>query len=480
MKNSTTKQGLAIIIYFLFVGSAAVPQLQAMNAEEIYKFVLPSVVTLIATDQNGVQSIGTAFLINENGVAVTAYHLVSDAMSAIVKFSTGEEFNVSGLIDSDEKRDVALIRIKVFGRTSLLLKHTFPDVGVRAYVIGAPRAYEFSISDGLVSQVQVIEGVKYIQFSCPASPGNSGGPLLDSDGLVLGVVSSQRTDAQNLSFAVPSEYILGLDSSLPTRPWANNNNSDIVKAKSVTVEDCDQLLLDHYLWMSDTQATLGIVEHFNILKDNGFRGGVPADLFVAQRTGQQLKDRFAKSSATDPNRRTMLDYTTRRFQYEMECVDLLIQSIRTAQTANGWTPEASDLLARSQAAWRTPVDSVIPDSTTIAAQNAIWDSISRLPVCPTYIGRMMRNENQSQFSLGVYSYTRDSLLIGMVFPQSIALELGIKPGDKIIKLNDFTPIDIDEFKMHLKHYEGKRVQIIVQREGSNKILRATVPSPLVQ
>ena len=91
-------------------------------------------------------------------------------------------------------------------------------MGSRVYVIGAPRGLDFTISDGLLSQVREIEGLKQYQFSCPASPGNSGGPLLNSAGEVLGVVTWQVREGQNLSFAVPSNYVLGLDASLPTSP----------------------------------------------------------------------------------------------------------------------------------------------------------------------------------------------------------------------------------------------------------------------
>jgi hypothetical protein len=81
----------------------------------------------------------------------------------------------------------------------------------------------------LISQIQTIEdttgleivkGTRCYQFSCPSSPGNSGGPLVDARGEVLGVVDWQRTDAQNLNFAVPISYVLGLDTTLPTQPWA--------------------------------------------------------------------------------------------------------------------------------------------------------------------------------------------------------------------------------------------------------------------
>jgi S1-C subfamily serine protease len=97
------------------------------------------------------------------------------------------------------------------GRPQLTLVGDDPQVGSRAYAIGAPLGLECSITEGLLSQIQHIDNVKQYQFSSPISPGNSGGPLLNVNGQVIGVVPWQVKDGQNLNFAVPSSYILGLD-----------------------------------------------------------------------------------------------------------------------------------------------------------------------------------------------------------------------------------------------------------------------------
>ena len=188
-----------------------------LATEELYKRVLPSIMTVVVDKPEG-RVMGTAFLVKDS-LALTAWHVVKDARRAVAKFSDGETFEVSGLVDKDEKRDLALIRVKVFGRPPLALEGTSPAVGSRAYVVGSPRGLEFSISDGLVSQIQTIDGVKQLQFTCPASPGNSGGPLFNEKAQVAGVVSWQVRDGQNLNFAVPISYALGLDTTLPTQPF---------------------------------------------------------------------------------------------------------------------------------------------------------------------------------------------------------------------------------------------------------------------
>jgi hypothetical protein len=189
-----------------------------LTAEELYKKVLPSVMTIVVDKPKG-GSQGTAFLVSKDGLALTAWHVVKDGRRAVAKFSDGEEFEISGLVDKDEKRDLALVRVKVFGRPHLPLEGTDPAVGSKAYVVGAPRGMEFSISDGLISQIQIIDGMKQLQYTCPTSPGNSGGPVMNEKAQVVGVVSWGLRDSQNLNFAVPVSYALGLDTTLPTQPF---------------------------------------------------------------------------------------------------------------------------------------------------------------------------------------------------------------------------------------------------------------------
>jgi len=208
------------MIFLLPLVATMFSDIQAKPPEQIYKEALPSVLTLMVEKKDGTLSQGSAFLAMDHGLAVTAWHVVEGAKRVVAKFATEEEFEVSGIVDKDEKRDLAIIRVKVFGRPLMKMVGDDPPVGSRAYVIGAPEGLEYSISDGLVSQVRTFEGIKVYQFTCPASPGNSGGPLVNEEGEAIGVVSFQYLRGQNLNFAIPSAYVLGLDRSLPTQVWS--------------------------------------------------------------------------------------------------------------------------------------------------------------------------------------------------------------------------------------------------------------------
>jgi len=188
--------------------------------DAIYQNVLPMVMTLEVETRGGEIKVGTAFLAVREGVAVTAWHLVQDARKVTARFADHATCEVDGVLDWDEVKDIALVKLTGARRSLSRLCLTNPPVGARAYVIGAPKGYEFSISDGLVSQVQFIDGFAQYQISCPISPGNSGGPLLDARGEVLGVVSWSKKDGQNLNFATPSASLLALHEQSPVIPWA--------------------------------------------------------------------------------------------------------------------------------------------------------------------------------------------------------------------------------------------------------------------
>jgi len=193
-----------------------------LSAADIFKTTSSSIADLTVLNSGGdTVEIGTAFLVfGDDGLAVTALHVVADGVAGRAKFEDGQEYDVLGIVDKDENNDIALIRIDETGRKPLPLGLLPPDVGSKAYAIGSSMTLEFSISDGLISQVRKLDkDTTVYQFSCPSSPGNSGGPLIDSHGNVVGVVSFQLIDGQNLNFAIPSSYILHLKSTAPTKKW---------------------------------------------------------------------------------------------------------------------------------------------------------------------------------------------------------------------------------------------------------------------
>lgn len=213
-------EGAAWLLAGLVLASCALPVVAGVpSPEEIYQDALPSVVTLEVETRGGARSIGSGFLAIHEGVGVTAWHLVQDARRVVARFADGAAVEVDGVLDWDELKDIVLLKLNAPGRPLCRLCLSDPLIGARAYVIGAPRGFEFSISDGLVSQIQLIDGFSQCQISCPISPGNSGGPVLNARGEVVGMVSWSKKDAQNLSFATPAKCLAQLDAQSGVTLW---------------------------------------------------------------------------------------------------------------------------------------------------------------------------------------------------------------------------------------------------------------------
>ncbi|HMJ91833.1 MAG TPA: serine protease [Candidatus Acidoferrum sp.] len=187
--------------------------------ELLYQKVLPSVMTLRVESKSGERYVGAAFFAVKDDIAVTAWHVIYDAAKVTAKFPDGSSCEIDGYIDKDEVKDIAFIRVPTKGRPLATISQTTPLIGSRTYVIGSPKGYEFSISDGLLSQVQRVDGFNQYQVSCPFSPGNSGGPIVNSTGDVVGIAAWTRNGGQNVNFATPAMEVLNLKTDLPVKRW---------------------------------------------------------------------------------------------------------------------------------------------------------------------------------------------------------------------------------------------------------------------
>jgi len=193
----------------------------ALTPEKLYQKVLPSVMTLEVKSQSGEKFIGSAVLALADDVVLTAWHVVADARSVCAVFADGQRVNVIGCIDHDGGRDLALLKLeKRLPHRRAALGRELSAVAARAYVIGSPKGYDFSISDGLISQIRSVQGFLQYQLSCPISPGNSGSPVFNQRGEVIGIASWTKAGAQNLSFAIPTQDLFRFSVFERPTTWA--------------------------------------------------------------------------------------------------------------------------------------------------------------------------------------------------------------------------------------------------------------------
>ena len=198
---------------------------------ELFRDLSPSVVTIFVK-KGEAQGGGTGFLIDEAGVVVTNHHVIEGASSARIKFENGAAYQDIQVLMDNREVDLALLAIDL---KQPLEGGAPPDVkpldlgdsekivvGERAIAIGNPLGLEHTLTDGLVSARRLHEGRQWIQISVPISPGNSGGPLFNMRGEVIGINTAQfggaYERAQNLNLAVPVNELKRLvKSSYPGR-----------------------------------------------------------------------------------------------------------------------------------------------------------------------------------------------------------------------------------------------------------------------
>ena len=132
-----------------------------------------------------------------------------------VKLANGDVYDDPGVIDVDERKDLVLLKIKAFGLTAAPFGNSDQiSVGDNVIVVGSPSGLDQTVSSGVVSAIRDSgEGYRLFQTSAAASPGSSGGGMFDGLGRLVGIVSSKLTAGENLNFAIPVNYVRGLNSS---------------------------------------------------------------------------------------------------------------------------------------------------------------------------------------------------------------------------------------------------------------------------
>jgi V8-like Glu-specific endopeptidase len=202
---------IVLLILVAFPGSCFA------DADKIFKENHKAVVTIYTYDKYGSElGLGSGFLVKDNGLIVTNYHVIDS--SKIIKVKIGKKRYISKPVYLSRKADIAILKtskrtgrfpVVKIGDTSTI------NIGDKVYVIGSPAGLENSISDGIISSLRNFKGKgeKYIQFTAPISPGSSGAPVFNKDGEVIGIATASveagdfYNEAQNLNIAIPIDRI---------------------------------------------------------------------------------------------------------------------------------------------------------------------------------------------------------------------------------------------------------------------------------
>ena len=244
----------------LFLASAASIVRAEENLPAIVKRVKPAVVAIATYDTSGEALMtGSGFFLRP-GQVVTNLHVVRGAARAEIKTldGKGKVYPVTGALAVDEEGDLALLNVEMpleRARTSELASE-LPDEGETIFVIGNPLKLEGSVTDGIVSAVrEVPNSYRIIQITAPISHGNSGSPVFNLRGQVLGVVTVKVTNGQNINLAIAAARVGELKAGAQ-RPLADL----ATKPKGDVAESAYRNGLES-LWLGNYDSAVGYFEN---------------------------------------------------------------------------------------------------------------------------------------------------------------------------------------------------------------------------
>ncbi len=201
---------LLLIAVGLLVSTQVFPQAsQPETLPELVRRVKPQVVAIATYDAQGEALMtGSGFFVRP-GQVVTNLHVIRGAQRSEIKTldGKGKVFPVAGVLAVDEEGDLALVSVEMPPDSSWRpraseLARVLPDEGEQIVVIGNPLKLEGSVTNGIVSALREVPNVgKIIQITAPISHGNSGSPVFNMNGQVVGVVTFKVTNGQNINLA---------------------------------------------------------------------------------------------------------------------------------------------------------------------------------------------------------------------------------------------------------------------------------------
>lgn len=198
-----------------------------------------------AEKENANMYSGTGFFLCKDGYIITNYHVIEHAENNNIKvIGVNGDYNKSYTAKvsiSDKQNDLAILKIEDDSYTPIenvpyIFKFNTSSIGEDCFVLGYPMissmGKDIKLTNGIISSKTGYDGnVSQYQISAPIQSGNSGGPLFDKDGNIIGVVQAKHTLAENAGYAIKASYIKNLIDLLPTTITLPEHN--ILKGKTL-------------------------------------------------------------------------------------------------------------------------------------------------------------------------------------------------------------------------------------------------------
>ena len=386
----------------------------------------------IPRGNNPAAGFGSGFILSEDGYIVTNAHVVNNAAEITVGLPDRREFDAE-LVGSDKRTDVALLKVDETGLPTLSLGDSDKlKVGQWVLAIGSPFGFEYTATQGIVSALSRSlpneNYVPFIQTDVAVNPGNSGGPLFDLDGNVVGVNSqiySRSGGYMGLSFAIPVNVVQSVveqlkDQGFVSRGWLG-----------VVIQDVNLDLAKSFGMDNPAGALIAQVNQGSPAADAGLKTGDVILSFNGETVGV--------SSDLPP----------------------LVGSIRPGNTVD------VELL-RSRKKLTLPV--IIRElRENRPTENANEESSSKAKM----LGLSLRSMTESEMAKGG---VENGLLVTDVDSNGVAAAAGVAVGDVLVSYNNTTISALADLRELIEESDsGESVALLISRNKNPQFVALTLP-----
>ncbi|HEY3809070.1 MAG TPA: DegQ family serine endoprotease [Steroidobacteraceae bacterium] len=364
---------------------------------------------------------GSGFIISPDGLVLTNAHVVKDADSVTVKLTDHREFKAK-VLGSDTTSDLAVLKIDAHGLTPVRIGNSDQlNVGDYVLAIGAPFGLEETATAGIVSakgrSLPNDGAVAFIQTDAAVNPGNSGGPLFDSSGAVVGINSQIYTNSggyQGVAFAIPINLAVQVESQIVKNGKVEHGRL------GVEVQTLDQALADSFHLNSPSGALVSKVEPDSAAARAGIK---PGDV-ILKYNGTPIEDSGQLSS-----------HVSMAAPGERATLEILREG--KPQTLTAIIGSASD-------------KGLVADNDHGTASDQEHLGLTVRPLTP---------DEREQAGLASGLVVEDA--------EGRAAEAGIQQGDVVLSVNGTPVHNLGELRQ-LVHSHGKQIALLIQR-GDNRI-----------
>jgi serine protease Do len=380
-------------------------------------------------DNNGIEkretsSLGSGFIISEDGYILTNHHVVADADEVIVRLTNRDVYDAK-VIGSDKDSDVALIKIDGKNLPTLKLGDSKDlKVGEWVLAIGSPFGFDHTVTAGIVSakgrSLPSDNYVPFIQTDVAINPGNSGGPLFNMDGEVIGINSqiySRSGGFMGLSFAIPIEMAVDV--------------AEQIKSKGTVSRGWLGVLIQ--------EVTRELADSFGMSNPHGALIAKVLDDSPAQKAGFKVGDVIVEFNGRKVTRSTSLPPIVGR-------------------TPVGETAEVTIIRNKKERTVRVKIEQL--PTQEVAAQD---EPKAEEEIKKSILGMMVKPLDKTiKRKMKVDS----GVVVEQVMPEGAAREAGIRKGDVISMIDNRSVTSVDEFTDIANSLKpGKSVAILIQRNN---------------